>query len=147
MSAIEEEIVARERLGPSKAPSRPKGKPPSTAATLVTKELPAAPSACYCNQLHRPTEFTVVTQVDEHKQLLRRAGWCYPCLRKGHLSRYCRTAGRCQSCHRRQHTSICSGLTSQEELNCEATTASPPTTESTTSNLSPSAGWISIRTL
>ena len=50
MSAIEEEIVARERLGLPKVPRRPESKPPLTATTLVTKESPAAtPVCCYCN--------------------------------------------------------------------------------------------------
>ena len=34
MSAIEEEIVARERLGPSKAPRRPEGKPNGIARPM-----------------------------------------------------------------------------------------------------------------
>ena len=68
MAAIEEEIVARERLGPSRAPRRSDSKPHPTATTLVTKESPTGPlTCCYCNQQHRPTDCTVVAQVDERK--------------------------------------------------------------------------------
>ena len=74
MSAIEEEIVARERPGPSSPPCRPKNKPSLTATTLVAKEPSTVTHlCCYCNQQQRATDCTVVTQVDERKQLLRRA--------------------------------------------------------------------------
>ena len=140
MSAIEEEIVARERLGPSKMPRKPESKPPPTATTLVTKESSTAPpTCCYCNQQHRSTECTIVVQVDERKQLLQRAGRCFSCLRRGHLSRNCRTTSRCQTCHGKHHTSICSRPNTQEELTRVATTTSPPVAEPTTSNLNPSA--------
>ena len=112
ISAIEEEIVAREKLGPSRPPHRPKNKPLPTATTLVAKESSAAtPLCCYCNQQHRTTDCTVVIQVDERKQLLWRAGQCFSCLRRGHLSRNCQATNRCQQCYGKHHTSICSGST------------------------------------
>ena len=65
MAAIEEEIVARERLGTSRAPRRPDSKPLLTATTLVTRKSLTGPlTCCYCNQQHRPTDCTVVSQVD-----------------------------------------------------------------------------------
>lgn len=111
MVAIEEEIIARERLGLSKprAPGH-KGftKPLPTAITLVAKGFPTTtPRCCYCDQHHSPTECTVVTEVDTRKQLLRKAGRCYSCLLKGHLYRDCRTSNRCRTCQGKHHTSIC----------------------------------------
>ncbi|MCG8625410.1 MAG: hypothetical protein MJE68_25860, partial [Proteobacteria bacterium] len=143
MSAIEE-IVTRERLGPSKTPRRSESKPPPTATTLVTKESPInVPACCYCNQQHRPMNCTVVTRVDEHKQLLQRAGQCFSCLRKGHLSRNCRMTSRCQTCHGKHHTSICSGSINHGEPTRGAATYLPTesqsATESTTPNFNPSA--------
>ena len=112
ISAIEEEIVARERLGPSRPPCRPENKPLPTATTLVVKESSAAtPLCCYCNQHHHTTDCTVVTQVDECKQLLRRAGLYFSCLQRGHLSRNCQATNCCQQCYGKHHTSICSGST------------------------------------
>ena len=94
MAAIEEEVIARKRLGQSqpKAPvHKGHSKPPPTAVTLVTKGLPtSAPRCCYCDQMHSPIECTEVTEVDKRKQLLRKAGCCYSCLRKGHIFRDCR---------------------------------------------------------
>ena len=140
MSTIEEEIVARERLGPSRPPCRPENKPPPTATTLVAKESSTAtPLCCYCNQQHRATDCMVVTQVDERKQLLWRAERCFSCLRRGHLSRNCRTTSRCQQCHGKHHTGICSGSTNRGEPVSGAAVVPPPATESTTSNLKPSA--------
>ena len=122
MSAIEEEIVAGERLGPSKTPRKPESKPPPTATTPVTKESSTAPpTLCYCNQQHRSTECTIV-QVDERKQLLQRAGRCFSCLRRGHLIRNCRTTTHCQTRHGKHNTSICSQPSTQEELTRVTTT-------------------------
>ena len=101
-------LPARERMGQTKAPRRNESKPPTS---LVTKESHTVPQTCY--QLHRPTDCTTVTQVDSRKQLLRKAGRCFSCLRKGRLSRNCRTTSRCQTCHGKHHTSICSTLTTQ----------------------------------
>ena len=81
----------------------------------------------------------VVTQVDERKQLLQRAGRCFSCLRRGHLSRNCRATNCCQQCHRKHHTSICSGSTDRWEPTSGAAAVPPPATESTTSNLKPTA--------
>ena len=58
---------------------RSESKSPLTATTLVTKDSPFGTTpCCYCHQQHRPTECTVVVRVDERKQLLRRAGRCFP---------------------------------------------------------------------
>ena len=46
MSAIEEEIVARERLDPSRPPHRPENKPSPTATALVAKESSTATPLC-----------------------------------------------------------------------------------------------------
>ena len=80
-----------------------------------------------------------MTQVDKHKQLLWRAGQCFSCLRRGHLSRNCRTTNHSQLCHERHHTSICSGSTNWGEPTSGAAAVPPPATELTTSNLKPSA--------
>ncbi|XP_065902449.1 uncharacterized protein [Dysidea avara] len=39
--------------------------------------------------------------------ILRRSGRCFICLRRGHLSRECKSTGRCRTCKDRHHTSIC----------------------------------------
>ena len=61
MAVIEEEIVARERLGRSKNPRRNEGKPPPTGTTLLSS---TTSTCCYCDQQHRSSDCSTVTQVD-----------------------------------------------------------------------------------
>jgi hypothetical protein len=121
ITVIEEEIVARERLGQSKNSRRNDGKPPPTGTTLLSA---TTSNCCYCDQQHRPTDCSTVTQVDARKQLLQKAGRCFSCLRKGHLIKYCRSSSRCQMCQGKHHTSICAGSATREGRS-EAT-ATPP---------------------
>lgn len=114
MSTIEEEITARERIGASQGrlPTRKNDyKPPPTATTLVSGGISNLQSSCcYCNKPHNPSDCNTVTQVEARKQSLRRNGRCFSCLRKGHLSRDCRSTYRCCTCRGHHHTSICSSL-------------------------------------
>ena len=48
-----------------------------------------------------------MTQVDARKQILRSSGRCFICLRKGHISRDCRSRSKCPKCGGRHHFSIC----------------------------------------
>lgn len=110
MTVVEEEIIARERLGQSKNPRRNDGKPPPTATALLSADSNSTTrTCCYCDQQHYSTDCSKVTQVDARKQLLRKAGRCFSCLRKGYPSKYCRSSRRCQTCNGKHHTSICTG--------------------------------------
>ena len=153
MSTIEEEIIARERLGQSRLPRRSDDKHstklPLTSTNLMTSgSSMATPTCCYCSQPHRAADCTVVTQVDARKELLRKTGRCFSCLRKGHLSRKCRTAQRCQSCRGNHHLSICH---SREELEPRVKRGDTPTsstaTEAATSSLNPNAPGFNPTTL
>ena len=100
MEAIEEELMAHEKVsaGQSRLFMRhcPRdSRPPPTAATLVT----GVPSnvqqpCCYCSQLHSPSDCDSFASIDARKQSLRRSGRCFSCLKRGHLSRDCRSAAR-----------------------------------------------------
>ena len=150
MIAIEEELAARERVGAGQ--SRPfqrrnEYKPPSTATTLVSGgSSDVRTPCCYCEQFHSPTDCTNVVQVDDRKQLLRRNGRCFSCLRKGHLVRDCRSNNRCRTCRGRHHTSICgssatSGSNSRpsQQLPSHGATSTPVGETSTTPAFSASA--------
>ena len=140
MTVVEEEIIARERLGQSKNPRRNDGKPPPTATALLSTDSNSTTrTCCYCDQQHYSTDCSKVTQVDARKQLLRKAGRCFSCLRKGHLSKYCRSSRRCQTCNGKHHTSICTGTAIVEGSGAGNNTAPTPPAEPTTSNLNPSA--------
>ena len=137
MRVIEEEIIARERVSVAR-PMRRDDKPPPTATALVSDTVSTSVTCCYCGQSHFPTSCSVITDIEARKQSLRKSGRCFSCLRKGHLSRNCRTTNRCRNCGGRHHTSICAP---RQRDNERPTTTQPRSvsTIETTSSLNPSA--------
>ena len=106
LTAIEDEVAARERIGANPTqptPNKKKEYPPSSSSLLSGSSVPC----CYCNKSHSPSNCDAVAQVDARRQVLRRNGRCFTCLRKGHMSRDCRSKVRCQKCGGRHHLSIC----------------------------------------
>ena len=69
---------------------------------------PSNPSCCYCQQAHSSNSCGVVTSIDSRKQILKRSGRCFSCLRKGHISRECRSVNKCPKCRGHYHSSTCS---------------------------------------
>ena len=138
MTAIEEELEARERIGASQG--RPfirksEHKTPPTATTLVSGGSTSAQTphtCCYCDKSHSPNDCDVITQVEARKQSLRRNGRCYSCLRKGHRSRDCRSSSRCHTCRGRHHTSICGASQQSDER-----PQSEPVADSSSPNITP----------
>lgn len=61
----------------------------------------------YCGQSHTSTSCTAVTDIAARKDVLRKSGRCYVCLRKNHISRDCRSSSNCRVCRGRHHVSIC----------------------------------------
>ena len=97
MKIISREIDARERSstlrGSDRLPKKQFPKGPPTAAALVAND--SAPHCVYCDQDHQSTSCTVVTDVDARREVLRKAGRCYVCLRRHHISRDCRSSATC----------------------------------------------------
>ena len=114
LRAVEEEIEARERMTANnliKQSKMPKGhveKSQSGQATAMALLSSSNPSCCYCQQSHSSASCKVVTKLDARKQILLRAGRCFGCLRKGHISRECSSTGRYSRCGGDHHISICS---------------------------------------
>lgn len=109
METLEEEVQARERAVTSDAtlPRKPTTKVPSTAAALLTGGSSNVPTCCYCQQLHLSHLCKNVSLVEERKGILRAAGRCFACLRRGHIVRQCSSTARCPRCRGRHHISIC----------------------------------------
>ena len=111
MSILEQEVDARECASASSMllpPHRPQTRLP-TGATLFTNN-PASnnePSCVYCGQRHTSNSCTTITEVGARKDVLRKAGRCYVCLRKNHLSKECRSNQNCRLCRGRHHVTIC----------------------------------------
>ena len=130
--------MARERVGAESArfpvcPATTEQRPPPTAATLVSGEPANTPApCCYCGQPHYPTDCDTITTIDARKQLLCRNGRCFSCLRRGHLSRDCRSASRCRGCRGRHHTSICESSSTSKPINRGSSQSHTPNSGSST---------------
>ena len=109
LKEVEQEIDARERAQATQPnagqPTRKPREQPHTATTLLSGN--SATSCCYCKQQHTAEACTSVNGIEDRKQILRKFGRCFVCLRKGHISRECRSRLRCGKCSARHHVSIC----------------------------------------
>jgi hypothetical protein len=85
-----------------------KDKSRQTAMSLFTGAQSSVPSPvrCYCQNSHPSTECSTVPSASARRQVLRTSGRCFNCLRKGHLSRDCRSANRWHKCKKKHHSSI-----------------------------------------
>lgn len=112
MNIVGKEVKARERACASiAAPNAQEGKNPSrklTAAVLVATNLPLR--CYYCEEQHKSLSCRNVTHPDSWKQILRRTGRCFVCVRNGHLSKNCMSTQRCTRCHGKHHVTICIGV-------------------------------------
>ena len=123
MTALEEEVKERERANePTRDPPRRPGKEPPTSSSLVTGDNASSPFCYYCNQKHAPQLCRNVVEPETRKTVLRKSGRCFVCLRRGHISRECRSRSRCSSCGGRHHVSICGS----QMQNTQAPTNEPP---------------------
>ena len=133
MKLFEEEVQARERAVASPATSLKKpAKGPSTAATFLTRGLDTGPTCCYCHQPHLSNSCQAVESTEERRRILREAGRCYVCLKKGHISRQCRSNARCTRCHGRHHSSICSTESAQTKTKLMTSNSAKEQSTSTT---------------
>ena len=88
MTALDEEIGARERaatLQVTSPHSIVKKTPPTARAMLTTN------TCAYCGQGHTASSCPTVTDTDARRQVLRKTGRCYNCLRRKHTVRDCRS--------------------------------------------------------
>ena len=136
LKQFEREIGARERaaMGTSQASKRQvREQPTGTTAAFLSPS--STPNCSYCQQAHFSGECSNVTSPDERKQILRRTGRCFICLKKFHDSKNCRSLNRCRKCGGRHHTSICSKGSSEGSRidNKPAETHSPQVQVSNTS--------------
>ena len=106
MAVVEKEIDARERAAANAKPvQRGMGRshPPTASALLSSSGSPCS----FCGQPHFSANCETVADVLERKQLLSKNGRCFACLRKGHMSKDCRSSKNCHGCGGRHHASIC----------------------------------------
>lgn len=109
LNLFEKELNARERaaatsLKVSEKSSFPVRAAPHTSMSFMT---PSQPSCVYCNQPHTSNSCQSIKEVDVQKQLLCKAGRCFNCLRRNHMSQACCSSGRCTKCRGKHHSNIC----------------------------------------
>lgn len=114
MQLIEKEIEARERAVVSAVPqpqlcASRRSVPPSAATLMAGGQ---GVNCYYCKQLHSASTCPTVTDLKLRKQLLRREGRFYVCIKRNHLSRDCRSHVKCNRCNGRHHTILCHKATS-----------------------------------
>ena len=108
MGKLREELEARERSSFISVPNSQSNQTNKKPKTIPAARTFLSNATCaYCDQQHPTTSCGTVTDIEQRKRILRKAGRCFNCLRKHHLSRDCRSESKCQTCSGRHHTSIC----------------------------------------
>ena len=125
LAIFKRELEARERAGappvngnqslPPKPPNKNK-RDPGTTFSLFNGNA-NGPTCTYCKGKHPSKDCKTVIDVLARKDLLKKYGRCFVCLRKDHISRNCPSKSKCHKCNGKHHESIC-----QSNL-----TAVPPT--------------------
>ena len=106
-----QELEARERVvGPSgigvqSPPAKPNRRGPGTIAALFAGT--SGPTCTFCRRKHSSRNCQTVTDALGRKELLRKKGRCYICLRRDHISPDCTVKSKCYNCNGRHPVSIC----------------------------------------
>ena len=81
-----------------------KGLPfPTDAALFATG---SKPTCTYCRKDHASNAYNNVTSIAARKEILKRAGRCFVCLKRNHISKDCSSRMKCLKCGRHHHISI-----------------------------------------
>ncbi len=140
MRIFEEELNARERIAisnPSGSPEVSNSQckkqprlPTATALYYSSTSANASVICAYCDKNHFLALCTTITDVTARKEILRKTGRCFVCLRKNHLSHECRSRFSCKKCRGRHHSSICMRQDSGQVTSTSAITSSSDTSTS-----------------
>ena len=115
LEEMEKEIDARERAQATQIPShQPVRKPREPPHSQVLFSGNSSTSCCYCRKPHLSEACTTIQGLEDRKLALRKSGLCFVCLRRGHISRNCRSKLGCSHCGGRHHVSVCTRDTPAE---------------------------------
>ena len=140
LDVFRSELEARERANGNnvspidKSSTKPpynrgrKGLPLSTDAALFATG--SKPTCTYCRKDHASNACKNVTSIAARKEILKRAGQCFVCLKRNHMSKNCSSRMKCLKCGRQHHISICTSNTNNEvkslhTLNVEGSASLP----------------------
>ena len=118
LKQFKDEIEAREHCTPMNVPGHSADhsykKPvynrtaPSTASALLSSSNRKSYSCTFCRGSHSTAECNVVTDIQERKNILKRQGRCFLCLRRGgHLAKNCTSNIKCFNCNLNHHVALC----------------------------------------
>ena len=113
LAILAKEITIREKSKPNfelKKDKEVKREFPRKLAQATTSSLNVVNerSTCvYCYEGHPSEQCRKVINVPKRKELLRKFGRCYICLKRNHIASQCRSKISCTVCQERHHVSIC----------------------------------------
>lgn len=136
LTIFKRELEARERAGgttvngnqpppPPKPNRNDNRKDPGTTYTLLNGNA-NGPTCTYCRGNHPSKDCKTVTDVQARKDLLKKYGRCFVCLRRDHISRNCPSKSKCHNCNGKHHVSICQTRLNAVTPTYPATTVSTP---------------------
>ena len=76
-----------------------RGKHQASAGALFTSSnaTKSNPYCLFCKQDHYPADCQIVTNLSEQRNILKKLGHCFNCMRKGHVSSQCDTSIKCHA--------------------------------------------------
>ena len=153
LDVIKQEVKAREtsegtHVNPNKATSynsRSQATSNPTTSSFVTNSNTIR--CVYCSGDHFSASSTKIIDVNARRDILKKTGRCFNCLKSHHKSRDCDSRKNCRHCHRRHHQSICeqsvnagttqSGIPQSHHIQSRnLQTSNPPSQTVTTSSCS-----------
>ncbi|CAB4024264.1 PREDICTED: uncharacterized protein LOC107331856, partial [Paramuricea clavata] len=84
---------------------------PFTAAALMTGKTTI--NCSFCQIEHTSASCFVVTDIEARKQILRKQGRCFLCLKRNHIARDCESRYMCKYCSGKHHVSLCNNNSRQ----------------------------------
>ena len=112
LKVFKTEVEARERCHlmattPSTTPERRPPKPtPISAATLLSPETHRI-TCTFCKNEHRSVDCDIVTSIRERREIVKKQGRCFICLKRAHIAKNCDSKRFCPKCSQRHHPSLC----------------------------------------
>ncbi|CAB3997366.1 G2 M phase-specific E3 ubiquitin- ligase [Paramuricea clavata] len=67
----------------------------------------------FCQKEHTSASCFVVTDIEARKQILRKQGRCFLCLKRNHIARDCESRYMCKYCSGKHHVSLCNNNSRQ----------------------------------
>jgi len=68
----------------------------------------------FCDGEHPSHKCNVVSNHRARRDIVKRKGKCYVCLRSGHIARKCNSQANCYRCRGRHHTTLCESYEKKE---------------------------------